>query len=331
MRVLIVGRTKQLIAAESGLYTAMKNMGHSVVMMDDRKLRQRIGSRAGSRWIRLRSRLHRPDRVLFLKPHDVEVSAFEAIREYAKISMWYRDITPPPDPALDGLIARARLADDVFLTAGGQTGEWHSRGVHQVSWLPNAADRNTDMPVPADPNFVCDVAFMGRGVWPGGDTSRAELLVRLSKRFHVRVWGQEWERWATELNWDGKAAYGKDFARVCASAKLVLDIQPALWSRVNDPYYSSNRMVKIMAAGGLCLSQGGAALRELFINDEHCAWYGDDDEAFAKIEKYLADDAFRHRVRDAGRDLVHQHHMLDNRVHNLLTGEPYRNPLAGNG
>ena len=331
MRVVIVGRSKKLVAAESGLYHAMRRMGHSVILMDDRKLRQRIGARAGSRWIRVRTRLHRPDRVLFLKPHDVRVSAFEAIREYARITMWYRDLTPPPDPDLDRLVERARLANNVFLTAGGQTAEWAARGVANPGWLPNAADRDTDMPVPADPRFTCDVAFMGRGIWPGGDTSRAEFLARLAKRFHVRVWGQQWEQWAKELHWDGTAAYGNDFARVCASAKIVLDIQPALWAKVNDPYYSSNRMVKIMAAGGLCLSQGGAGLRKLFNDDEHCAWYADHDEAEQKIDKYLSDETFRRSVRDNGRDLVHAHHMLDNRVHNLLTGEPYANPLENHG
>jgi hypothetical protein len=328
MRVVIVGRSKKLVAAESGLYNAMKRMGHSVILLDDRKLRQRIGSRAGSRWIRARTRMHRPDRVIFLKPHDVEVSAFEAIREYARISMWYRDLTPPPDPDLDRLVTRARLAHNVFLTAGGQAPEWEKRGVVNPSWLPNAADRDTDMPVPADPRFACDIAFMGRGIWPGGDTSRAEFLVRLAKRFHVRVWGQQWEPWADVLHWDGTAAYGSDFARVCASAKIVLDIQPALWAQVGDEYYSSNRMVKIMAAGGLCLSQGGTALRTLFRDGEHCAWYADHDEAEAKIEQYLTDDAFRGWVRDSGRDLVHTHHMLDNRVDNLLTGNAYQNPLA---
>ncbi|MGQ0560468.1 MAG: glycosyltransferase family protein [Gemmatimonadota bacterium] len=327
MRVVIVGRGKRLVAAEAGLYSAMKRMGHSVILLDDRKLRQRIGSRAGSRWIRVRSFLHRPQRVIFLKPHDVQVSALAAIREYARITMWYRDLTPPPDPDLDRLVARARCAHNVFLTAGGQAGEWAARGVPDPTWLPNAADRDTDMPVAPDPRFACAVAFMGRGVWPGDDTSRAEFLVRLSKRFHVRVWGQQWDRWARELNWDGSAPYGKDFARVCASAKVVLDIQPALWSEVKDDWYSSNRMVKIMAAGGLCVGQGGAGLQRLFRNDEHCAWYQSDDEAVAQIEKYLSNDALRSQVRQEGRDLVHRHHMLDNRVHNLLTGEPYQNPL----
>lgn len=328
MRVVIVGRSKKLIAAESGLYAAMRRMGHDVALIDDRKLRQRIGSKAGTVWLMARIRLLRPDRIIFFKNHDVEIFGFQDARERARVSMWYRDLTPPPDPMLDRLIARARYVHDVFLTAGEQAKVWAAGGVHDPKWLPNAADRDMDEPQPADPRFACDIAFMGRGVSPGDDLSRAELLLELARHYHVRVWGQNWERWAKELNWDGTAAYGADFARVCASAKIVLDIQPQLWARAQyDQLYSSNRMVKAMAVGGFCLSQGGLALKRLFHEGEHCGWFQTNEECFAEVEKYMSNDRMREAARIKGRDFVLQHHMMENRVHNLLTGEPYQNPL----
>jgi hypothetical protein len=323
-----VGRSKQLISAETGLYAAMKRQGHEVILVDDRKLRQRIGSRAGTHWLLARIRLFRPQRVVFFKPHDVEELGFVRARELARLSMWYRDLTPPPDPMLDRLTERARHVHDVFLTAQEQEGEWVKRGVHSTKWLPNAADRELDQPQPPDPRFACDIAFMGRGISPGEDLSRAQFLVELSKRYHVRVWGQNWGRWAQELNWDGSAVYGSDFARVCASAKIVLDIQPALWVQANyDPYYASNRMVKVLACGGFCLSQGGAELQKLFRDGEHCGWYETIEQGHAQIDRYLADDRLREQVRRNAREYVWQHHMMENRVHNLLTGEPYQNPL----
>lgn len=328
MRVVIVGRSKKLIAAESGLYAAMRRLGHEVILVDDRKLRQRIGSRAGTRWLLARVRLFRPDRVIFFKNHDVELFGFRSICGRIPTSMWYRDLTPPPDPMLDHLIERARHVDDVFLTAGEQTKVWAERGVREPKWLPNAADRDMDQPQPADPRFACDIAFMGRGVSPGEDLSRAELLVELSRRYRVRVWGQKWERWAKELNWDGTAAYGADFARVCASAKIVLDIQPELWARAEyDQLYSSNRMVKAMAVGGFCLSQGGRALQQLFREEEHCGWFQTTEDCLAQVEKYMSNDRLREDARAAGKEFVWQHHMMENRVPNLLTGDPYENPL----
>jgi hypothetical protein len=327
VRVVIVGRTKN-DRVESGLARALRRMGHHAIQVDDRKLRQRIGSKAGSAWLRAKVAAFRPDHVWFFKPHDVEVSAFVALGARARLTQWYRDLTPPPDPDFYKLIDRARHVHRVFMTAGGQTEVWRAHGIENVSWLPNAADRDIDVPSAPDPRFACDVAFIGRGVWPGQDYSRAEFLVRVAEKFHVRVWGQEWDRWAKQLNWDGSVAYGEDFRRICASAKIVLDIQPALWSKVNDQLYSSNRMVRVMASGGFCLSQGAPPLQQLFRDGEHCAWYQTDDEAMAQIEKYLANGALRERVRVQGRDFVYDHHMLENRVHNLLTGEAYTNPLS---
>ena len=328
MRVVIVGRSKKLISSESGLYSALQRLGHDVILVDDRKLRQRIGSKAGTRWLLARVALFKPDRVLFFKPHDVEVFGFQRIAEKARTSMWYRDLTPPPDPMLDRIIERARYVEDVFLTAIEQGKVWQAGGVRPTKWLPNAADRDLDIPQPADPRFACDIAFMGRGISPGEDLSRAEFLVELSKKYHVRVWGQNWSRWAKELNWDGTAAYGADFARVCASAKIVLDIQPALWVQANyDPGYSSNRMVKVMAVGGFCLAQGGPLLQTLFREEEHCGWFATAEQGYAQVEKYLSNDALREAARKNGQALVREHHMMENRVHNLITGEPYRNPL----
>jgi spore maturation protein CgeB len=241
--------------------------------------------------------------------------------------MWYRDLTPPPDAMLERLTVRARHVHDVFLAAGEQAREWAVRGVPTPKWLPNAADRDLDQPQPPDARFACDIAFMGRGISPGDDLSRAEFLVALSKQYHVRVWGQNWGRWANELNWDGTAVYGADFARVCASAKIVLDIQPALWAQAHyDQYYASNRMVKILACGGFCLTQGGAALQRLFREGEHCGWYRSFEEGCAQVDRYLSNDALRAQVKNNAREYVWQHHMMENRVHNLLTGEPYRNP-----
>ena len=50
-------------------------------------------------------------------------------------------------------------------------------------------------------------------------------------------------------------------------------------------------------------------------------------EGHAQVERYLSNDHVREAARHHGREYVWQHHMMENRVHNLLTGEPYQNPL----
>ena len=324
MRVLIIGRRKHLISAEAGLYRAMRRQGHQVLLIDDRKLRQNIGAKAGSQWIRARALLFRPDRVLVFKPHDVTVEVMEHIAVRFPTNMWYRDLTVPPDPEL---IRRVQKLDTVFLTAGGQAREWEALGAPRAAWLPDGADRDLDRPAPYDAQFACDIAFIGRAVSPGEDYYRPEFLMRLAERFNVRVWGQNWDRFAGPLNWDGSTVYGDDFAKVCASAKIVLDIKPRMWDE-SVGVYSSNRLVRQMACAGFSLSRGTRENKQMFREGEHCAWYDSEAEAFEKIEYFIAHDHIRREIAMNGSELVHKHHMLDNRVHNLLTSEPYRIPDA---
>jgi spore maturation protein CgeB len=323
MRVLIIGRRKHLISVEAGLRRALRRMGHQTWLIDDRKLRQRFGAKAGSQWIRWRARMIRPDRVLVFKPHDVTVDVMDEIAQRYPTNMWYRDL--PVDPEL---VRRARHMDTVFLTAGGQAPEWERQGVRRARWLPDGADRDLHRPAEFDPKFACDVAFIGRGIWqPGDDFSRAEFLVRLSKRFHVRVWGHDWERWAKDLNWDGSSVYDDDFAKVCASAKIVIDVKPAVWTEASGAYLS-NRLVRQIACGGFSLSRGGAEEKDIFREGQHCSWYVTEEEAVTKIEYYLTHEAERRRIAASGADLVRKHHMVENRVENLLTSAAYRNPLG---
>jgi spore maturation protein CgeB len=140
------------------------------------------------------------------------------------------------------------------------------------------------------------------------------------------VWGQQWEPYAKQLHWDGSTVYGTDFAKVCASAKIVIDIKTRVWDE-SIGQSSSNRLVRQLACGGFSLSRGTRESKAMFREGEHCAWYDSEAEAFDKIAYYLAHDETRRAIATRGTELVQAHHMLDNRVPNLLTGAPYQNPL----
>ena len=321
MRVLIIGRSKQL-TAEAAMVRTLKRLGHVVAHADDRRLRQRIGRRAGSEYIRARTKLFRPDRIIMAKPHDVETDVIADICEATPAVMWYRDLTVPPDPAL---IERAPFFDTVFLTAGGQAAEWERLGARRALFLPDCADPHYEKPMPKVAEWDCDIAFIGRG--HQYDDHRVQFLLELAGRYHVRVWGQAWEAAASQLHWNGEQAYGEDFGRVCASARVVLGahVKSQLEHRIHG--YQSNRMVKVLAAEGFYAGHATPGMRELFVDGEHCVWYDDDAQLYRMLDRYLGDAAARDRVRRQGRAFLLQHHTFENRLHNLLTGEPWVNPL----
>ena len=325
LRVLIIGRAKDL-SAEAAMYRTLTRLGHTVALVDDRRLRQLVGRRAGSEYIRAKARAFRPDRIIAAKPHDVELDVLADICARTPAVMWYRDLTIPPDPEL---VARAPFFDVVFLTPGGQAPLWEQLGARRALFLPDCADPQYERPMPPVPEWICDVGFIGRGD-QHGDT-RAPFLVRLAQRFKVRVWGHGWESHAGSLRNDGETAYGEDFGRACSSARIVLGANIASQIEHQVHGYQSNRMVKVLAAKGFYLGHGTAGLRDLFRDGEHCAWYDDEAHAVELIERYLADDAGRNRIREQGHAFLLEHHTFENRLHNLLTGEPWVNPLTHGG
>lgn len=321
MKVLLIGRSRPK-ETEHRLMLAMRRAGHDTVLVDDRKLRQRIGSRAGNAWIRLRAAAFRPDRLLLAKPFDVRPDVLEALCEHVPSVIWYRDLRVPPDPRL---VERARHVDTLFLTAGGQAPEFEALGARRALWLPDAADPTLDFPAEPVPEWECDVAFIGRGY----DEERAEWLMRIGRRFRLRVFGPAWQPWAREVGWAGHSVYGRDYARVCASARIVLGLDPSFQLDARVWGYHSNRTFKVIASGGFYLGHASPGLRGLLRDGEHCAWYDDEEAALERIEHYLSAAAERERIRRAGRAYVLAHHTYDHRVHNLLTGAPYRDPVSG--
>ena len=85
----------------------------------------------------------------------------------------------------------------------------------------------------------------------------------------------------------------------------------------------------VMLAGGLYLGPYAPAMARMLVDGEHCAWYPDGDaQACAEVaHRYLADDRLRERVRTHGERFVREYHTYDQRINNLLTGEPWVNPL----
>ncbi len=321
MRVLILGRSRTS-SAESSIQRALLRAGHAVALVDDRRTAQRAGRRLAGVWLRARMRAFRPDRLIVGKGRYVEPEVLAEACAGRRSVMWYHDLRVPP---LDDIVERATRVDLVFLTAAGQIPEYEARGVRRVLFLPGALDAWMEGPAEPARELATDVAFVGAGY----DAYRAGLLVRLARRFRLRVWGPGWEPWSNQLDWAGRPARGPDLARICASARIVLGIDPSFQMAAPVRGYASNRMWRIAGCGGFFLGHASPGMRELLADGEHCAWYDDEEHAFAQIDRYLADEAARRRIRAEGRAFVAAHHTFDQRVENLLAGLPFVNPLTG--
>ena len=309
---------------ESGVERALRRAGHTTLLIDDRRLKQRVGRALTQWWVRRAARAFAPDFVFLGKCLGLAHDTVAELVRGRRSAMWNLDA-----PSFR-LVHRADVAHtiraaqlvDVFHISG-FVDEYRTLGLNAM-FLPAAADREI-VPVAPRPEYAAQVVFTGAG----DDERRARFLVELSRRFHVKVWGLRWERWRDQLDWGGRPVVEGDFAAACSSSALSLGLLPAIAAGATN--YASNRMWTTALAGGFYLGEGSAGIDQLLLDGVHCAWFTDLDSCVARAEHYLADPAARERVRRAGEAFVRQHHTFDARIAHILDATDWVNPLPPAG
>jgi spore maturation protein CgeB len=320
LRILIVGSGKKW-RMERSTERALVRDGHTTRLFDDRRSRQLLGGSLTQKRALAVARKFKPDFVLVGKCQALDLTTVEAMLAGKRSATWYHDAPQyryinRPDVAHAAAVGR--LTESFFVS--GFVDEWKALGL-RAKFLPSSADKELG---PTKPNkrFASDVAFIGSG----NDRARATFLGKLAKRFDLKVWGEDWEEWRKQLNWSGRPVYGHEFAAVCSSAKIVLGINPQIARSATN--YTSERTWMTVQAGGLYLGQATDGITSLLREGDHCAWYKDLESCIERCAYYLANPATRERVRLQGQHFVAEHHTYDQRIHNILAGEEFVNPLG---
>jgi hypothetical protein len=300
---------------------ALRRDNHKTLLIDDKRAARVLGRKLTQRWALAKARSFKPDFVFLGKCHGLDIETVATILQGKPNSMWYHDpqwykSTFRPDIA--HIIAVGKLTQTFFVS--GFDAEWRALGL-PAKFLPSAADRDIK-PVPPKKVFKSDVSFIGTGY----DSTRAQFLLKVAKKYDLKVWGQGWQEWRKPLHWRGRAVHGKEFAAVCSSSSISLGINPA--RAKGGTTYTSDRTWMVILGGGFYLGQGTPGLTELLREGDHCAWYKDIESCLEKIDYYLKNSAARERIRREGQVFVRDHHTFDQRIHNLLSGEEFHNPLA---
>jgi len=306
---------------ESSTERALKRAGHTTRLFDDKRSKQLIGARfVQSRALSV-AKSFKPDFVLLGKCQALTLDTVGKIISGKRNAMWYHD---PPSfrnikrPDVRHVADVGKMSQTFFVS--GFVDEWRKLGL-PAKFLPSAADKDLG---PRDPeeNLGSDVTFIGTGY----DPSRAKFLAKVAKRFELKVWGPGWQEWRKELRWTGRAVYGPAFASVCSSSKIVLGINPTIARGATN--YTSDRTWMVIQAGGFYLGEGTDGITTLLREGDHCAWYKDLEQCLERCAYYLGNPAARERIRRQGQHFVAEYHTFDQRIHNLLSGEEFHNPLG---
>ena len=320
MKILIIGSANKW-RMERSTERAFRRAGHTTRLFDDKASKRLLGGKfTQGRALRIAKRF-KPDFVMLGKCQALELDTVEQIISGKPNAMWYHD---PPSfrninrPDVAHVAAVGRLAQTFFVS--GFVDEWKKLGL-RAKFLPSAADRDLG-PTKAQKNLSSDVAFIGTGY----DRARAAFLIKLAKKFELKVWGPGWQEWRKQVHWTGRPVYGKSFAAVCSSTKIVLGINPGIARGATN--YTSDRTWMVIQAGAFYLGEATDGVTELLREGDHCAWYRDLESCIDRCTYYLANPATRERIRRQGQHFVEEHHTFDQRIENLLSDDEFINPLG---
>lgn len=314
MRILILGAGGRY-RTEASIARAAKSLGHTATVVDALGWRRMLGPWS-PRAIRWQVDHFRPDFVLCTRR---AVSAggetLRALLPRQPSALWYFDAAVPlPAP----VVALARMVPRVFATYGYQVDAFLAAGAAEALFLPQGLDVHIDRPdITAKPGEKCDLSFIGSGQYQ----RRHPILAELARHVRLQVRGPYWDKAGQEIPVSGGPVRGRNFARIVGGAGISLGVDALPEQRLERCGGTSNRIWRVLGAGGLFLGEHVEGVEALARHGEHVLWYKDAADAVALAKQYLGDRTARRRIAAAGRAHVLTCHTYAHRVVNILAGE----------
>jgi glycosyltransferase involved in cell wall biosynthesis len=181
----------------------------------------------------------------------------------------------------------------------------YQAGAKKVEYLPFWYDPEVHYPIKVKDlkekaYYGSDIAFIG--TW---DKEREWWLSHLVD-YDLKIWGNDWNRANKKLQskWMKKPAYGEEFAKICNSSKIILNII----RKQNIPSHNM-RTFEAPACKAFVLSTRTDEVKEFFEEDKEAAYFSTSEELKQKIDFYLKNDKLREIIREAGyQKLINSNH-----------------------
>jgi spore maturation protein CgeB len=264
-----------------------------------------LGRRPLSYWALNRTLLEaarrfRPDIVL------VSGGAFISANtlKYIKQETWATLINYATDDPFRRAMSTGRLRDSVALydiyacTKKGVMEDVKEAGCKKVIYIRFAyqpAGHFPEKPKTSEEKarFGSDVAFVG-----GCDGDRVpffETLIRAVPSVRLNLYGGYWNRHRLLRRYHRGCAFGREYRLTLGGTKIAVN----LVRRSNRDDHVM-RTFEIPACGAFMLAERTDAHMELFEEDREAAFFGSAEELAEKVKYYLAHEAARQRIAEAG-------------------------------
>ena len=187
-------------------------------------------------------------------------------------------------------------------------------GAKRVEYLPFAYDPMLHYPVEVSSDerkfYGSDIAFIGS--W---DKER-EYWLKFLTGYDLAIWGNGWKKLAKNsplrLKWKEGEVVGKEFARVCSSSKIILNLV-----RKQNANAHNMRTFEVPAAKGFMLSTRTEEVCNFFEEDKDISCFETPSELKEKIDKYLVEKDLREAMCINANKKVQKHTYVE-RVKKVL-------------
>lgn len=234
--------------------------------------------------------------------------------KHREVAFWYVD--PDVHP---GVLELARICGTMYVTYAARRDYYRSEGIDIVRFLPQAVDRDRDIPATTFPErYRCDASFVGSGPYP----HRWPVLAAVGDVCRLQVRGPGWQSAHAPFPIAGGPVHGSEFAAVIAGAAVSLGAN-SVPSIASGYASASNRMWKIFGCGGAYVGEYVDGIEQFARPGEHCLWFRTPAECADQALSLMADPDQRRAMAQRAREHTLAHHTYEHRMHLLLTGTEY--------
>lgn len=196
--------------------------------------------------------------------------------------------------------------------------------------IPLAADKMVLKEV-FDKKFEAKISFIGTYL-PQKKTFFKKNVFPLTKKYNLKVYGQDWTRVERVLGWVQRGAqyFNLPYLKSIIEPKLELEDEAKIYKsslvsiNVHEDYqrkfgaHCNERTFKIPLCGGFEITDDVACIRKYFKEGEEIIIAKDETEWFEKIDYYIKNPQKRLPIIEAGKKRVLKFNTYHNRVKQII-------------
>ena len=265
----------------------------------------------------------KPDILLVYKGVFVRPQTISAIKKQnCKAALFYPDVSMTAHGKnIPGSIP---LYDLVFTTKTFGIRDMEAAyGVKNAVFIPHGFDpdihRKLNISNEEYSIFGCDASFIG--TWSRKKENWLAHLKEQVPTLNLKIWGDQWNNATSasiKTSIQGRSIVGDLYALAIQCSKINLGILSEQVSGASSGDLITSRTFHIPGASGFLLHERNEESVLYFTEGKDAAFFDGPEELVIKVREYLADDARREQVRQAGHARALAEHSLDARARTIL-------------